>query len=144
MPRLARMASLLAVAAGLALGVFILFGPTGTICSLGPIGLEQPTATFSPANCHSTNLVTVQRDSLFPAPLLFIAAWALAPLLAFAGVRMRFRGQAFGLVLVLLAFLVEASSFISMGGGFLFALYVSPFLFIALLASLRARPAVAP
>src|SRR5437899_10585754 len=79
MNRMARTLSFLALGIGIAYGIFILFGPTYTICSSGSIGRNQ---TPGPTICRSESLVVAQRDSLFPAPLLWIVMWSLAPVLA--------------------------------------------------------------
>jgi len=80
--------------------------------------------------CETANLVTVQRDQLFPAPLLWIAGWSLAPALAVIGTRSG--SKAFALGMTSLAFAIDAMSIISMGGGFVFALFVSPMLLLTL------------
>ena len=132
MSRAARTISLLALAASLTLGTWTLFGPTYSYCrtSLSP---GSPART----ECGTSNLVTVQADHLFPAPLLFIAAWALAPALAVIGTRSGSRGVA--LAYTGLALAIDASSFISMGGGFVFALLVAPLLLATLVLIAMAR-----
>lgn len=101
MSRSARFAALLALAAGLALGV-----------------------------AFTVSVVSTQPERLFPAPLLWIAAWSLAPALAVIGTRSASRMVALGLTMV--AFLVEASSFMSMGGGFVYLIVVAPLLLLSL------------
>src|SRR5207249_10191764 len=104
MNRRARTVSFLAVGIGIAYGIFILFGPTSTICSSGSIG---PNQTPGPTICHSESLVVAQRDNLFPAPLLWILMWSLAPVLAVAGVRFREVGTSGGSLLFGVAVLVD-------------------------------------
>jgi len=137
MNRRARTVSFLAVGIGIAYGIFILFGPTSTICSSGSIG---PNQTPGPTICHSESLVVAQRDNLFPAPLLWILMWSLAPVLAVAGVRFREDGTPGGSWLIGLALFVDLTGIISMGGGFVYALVVAPLLLITLLASFGIRP----
>jgi len=135
--RTARTLSFLALAGGITLGLVILFGPTYTICSSGSIG---PNQTPGPTVCHSEGLVVTQRDSLFPAPLLWILMWSLAPLLAVVGVRFREDGTAEGSWLIGLALFMDLTGIISMGGGFVYALVVAPLLLITLIASFGIRP----
>src|SRR3989454_5275235 len=130
---IARRVSFLALGIGIAYGIFILFGPTYTICSSGSIG---PNQTPGPTVRHSENLVVVQRDSLFPAPLLWILMWSLAPVLAIVGVRFREDGTAEGSWLIGLALFMDLTGIISMGGGFVYTLIVAPLLLITLVASL--------
>jgi hypothetical protein len=69
--------------------------------------------------------------------LWFLGVWTLAPLAAFfATTRVRSNGLAFAVVAV--AFIVELTSIISMGGGFVYALLCGPLLAIALGALLVA------
>jgi hypothetical protein len=135
--RIARTVSFLALGIGIAYGIFILFGPTYTICSSGSIG---PNQTPGPTTCHSESLVVTQRESLFPAPLLWILIWSLAPVLAIVGVRFRADGTAGGSWLIGLAFLMDLTGIISMGGGFVYALVVAPLLLITLIASFGIHP----
>ena len=75
-------------------------------------------------------LVGLQPEHLFPAPMIFVAAWSLAPALAVIGTRSGSRGRALGLTA--LAFAIEATSIISLGGGLIYALFVAPLLLITL------------
>ncbi len=125
--RFARAASWLALAIALGYGLFFVFGPTYAYCTLGPV---RPGETTPPQRCGSASFLEAQGDHLFPA-LAFIAAWSLAPILAVVGVRL---GRWAALVLIAFAFLVEASSIISLGGGFFYAILVAPLLLIALVA----------
>ena len=75
-------------------------------------------------------LVGLQPEQLFPAPMVFVAAWSLAPALAVIGTRSGNRGIA--LSLTGLAFAIEAISIISLGGGLIYALFVAPLLLITL------------
>jgi len=136
--RTARIASFLALVVGIALGVFILFGPTYYGCSTSAVA---PGFTPGPQTCHSASLVEVQgADHLFPAPLLWIMLWALAPALAVIGTWFGSRRSATALISA--AILGDMTAIISFG-GFLFAIVLVPLLLIALVATRRA-PVGAP
>ena len=75
-------------------------------------------------------LVGLQPQHLFPAPMVFIAAWSLAPALAVIGTRSGSRGMALSLTALALA--IEAISITSLGGGLIYALFVAPLLLITL------------
>jgi hypothetical protein len=75
-------------------------------------------------------LVGLQPEHLFPAPMVFIAAWSLAPALSVIGTRSGSRGMALGLTGI--AFAIEAMSIISLGGGLIYALFVAPLLLFTL------------
>jgi hypothetical protein len=124
--RVARLASVLALAFALTYGAYFVFGPTYSYCTIEARPGEPP----PPQRCGTASLLEVQRDSLFPA-LGFIAAWSLAPALAVAGTRMR---RWPGLALVAVALLVDASGIVSMGGGFWYALVAAPLLLVAFVA----------
>jgi hypothetical protein len=89
-------------------------------------------------------LVGLQPQHLFPAPMVFIAVWSLAPALAVIGTRSGSRGMALGLTA--LAFAIEASSITSLGGGLIYALFVAPLLLITLIliATRRADSVTVP
>jgi hypothetical protein len=89
-------------------------------------------------------LVALQPQHLFPAPMVFIAAWSLAPALAVIGTRSGSRATA--LWLTGIAFAIEAISITSLGGGLIYALFVAPLLLITLVrvATRRADSAAAP
>ena len=109
---IARTAALITAALGVVTGAFVLFGPTYTRCSLGSIGqtgIGQPVQTLTPAHCDTMSLV--QAQSVWPMPLLVLALWSLAPLLAVLGV---WSGR---LWLVAIALVLELSSIISFGAG---------------------------
>ncbi len=130
MSRAARFTPVLALLLGVTLGVWILFGPTYTSCSLTTIPGQSDTE-----ECHSENLIAAQGGDLFPAPLLWIATWSLAPVLAVVGTRTGSRSSA--LVLTGVAFAIDATSIISMGGGFVYALGVAPLLLLTLVLIAR-------
>jgi hypothetical protein len=89
-------------------------------------------------------LVALQPQQLFPAPMVFIVTWSLAPALAVIGTRSGSRGMALGLTG--LAFAIEAFSIISLGGGLIYALFVAPLLLLTLvrIATRRAYSRAAP
>jgi len=89
-------------------------------------------------------LIRLQPNDLFPAPMVFIAAWSLAPLLAVIGTRSGLRNRALSLTGI--AFAIEAFSIISLGGGLIYALFVAPLLLLTLvlIASRRADSRTAP
>ena len=130
--RIARIASLLALAAGVILGWGILFGPFFYGCTTTAVA---PGQTPAPQICRGSSLIEVQGTDLFPAPLVWILTWSLAPLLAAIGVWLSARPRVW---LIILALLMELTGIISLGGGILFALVLEPLLLITLVASLRA------
>ena len=69
--------------------------------------------------------------------LPILTAWALAPYLAVFGTRLRSQPAAAGVVALALA--IELSSYISMGGGFVYALLCGPLLLVTLLATATSR-----
>jgi len=142
--RMARLCAVLACAAALVYAIAFLIGPTYTTCASGTIGSDQSFATFSSANCRSANFFEANGGGPLGAqqlvrPLFFITLWTVAPFVALLGVALRARGQLFGIGLVLVGFLVDASSVISMGGGFVFALLCGPLLLGSFVATLAMR-----
>ena len=138
MVRLARFASTLAAALGIAIGLFMLFGPTYTGCS---IQMSAPTApgaiaTQGPLVCGTKSLVEVQ--PVWPMPLLAILVWSLAPTVALVGVRRALAGRGPGLALVVIALVVECTVVISFGAA---PLYVPFVLFPLVLSAELARRA---
>jgi hypothetical protein len=69
--------------------------------------------------------------------LPFLTAWTLAPYLAVYGTGLRSWPVAVGIVALALA--IELSSYISMGGGFVYALLCGPLLLVALVATATSR-----
>lgn len=132
--RVARIASLLALAAGVILGWGILFGPFFYGCTTTAVAPGQSPA---PQVCRGSSLIEIQGNDLFPAPLLWIVMWSLAPLLAVIGVWLSSIPRVW---LVTLALLMELTGIMSLGGGILFALVIEPLLLVTLVSSLRARP----
>lgn len=116
--RVAWLAAVLAALLALALGAVILFfsGPPG------------PPET----------------RPLFPLPFVPVAVWSLVPLAAPFAVRARSRGSLRAPGLIALAMGIEATSIVSLGGAFLFALFVAPVLLLALVTTLAIEPASGP
>lgn len=83
--------------------------------------------------------VAITRDSadllLFPVPILPLAVWSLAPAVAPFAVRARVRGSRRAPGLIALAMCIEATSIVSQGGGFLYALFVAPILLLAFMTA---------
>jgi hypothetical protein len=131
--RIARVSSLLSLAAGIILGWGILFGPFFYGCTSTAVA---PGQTPAPQICRGSSLIEVQGNDLFPAPLLWILMWSLAPVLAVIGVWLSALPRIW---LMVVAMLMELTGIISLGGGFIFTLVIEPLLLIALVASLRAR-----
>ena len=79
---LARLASAISAALGLAVTAYVLYGPTVTRCSFGTIGssgVGQPVQTLEPARCDTLSLVASQ--PIWPMPALALAFWTIVPLL---------------------------------------------------------------
>ena len=131
--RIARLASVLSLAAGVILGWGLLFGPFFYGCTTSAVA---PGEAQAPQICRGSSLIEVQGSDLFPAPLLWIAMWSLAPALGVIGVRLSARPR---VSLIVLAVLMELTGIISLGGGILFALVIERLLLIPLVASLRAN-----
>ncbi len=136
--RVARRAALLACAAAVAYLLIFLFGPVYTRCEIPAIG---PGTTPGPGTCTSEGWLAMtlsQAGPFDPRPLFFLGAWTVAPFVALAGTRLPPSYRAIGLALVLAGFLIDATSIISMGGGFVYALLCGPLLLIAFVSMLVA------
>lgn len=119
----ARIASVASAASGIAVGLYVLFGPTYTRCSFGRIGqsgIGQPVVTLEPARCETVGMVVAQ--PVWPLPLLALAFWSLVPLIAVAGAWQGRRS------IVLASVLLEMSAIISFGA----APYYLPFVAVPL------------
>src|SRR5438445_12845574 len=111
--RMARIASVLALGTGVILGWGILFGPFFYGCTSTAVAPDQ---TPAPQVCRGSSVIEVQGSDLFPAPLLWILMWSLAPLLAVIGVWLSRRPR---IRLIALALLMELTGVISLGRGFI-------------------------
>ena len=87
----------------------------------------------------TTFLVAITFDGHvdLPRALPFLGPWTLAPYLAVLGTRLRSRPVAVAVVAI--ALVIDLSSYISMGGGFVYALVCGPLLLVALVATITAR-----
>jgi hypothetical protein len=121
---------------GVAVSLFILFGPTVTECvvasgAAGDVGVT---------GCTTTSLVRSQ--PIWPMPLLAIVVWGLAPSLALAGVAtLTRRGR--GLALVYLAVGVELTAVISVAAVLFVPLVLLPLLATAIMATTSTRKTAA-
>ena len=68
-----------------------------------------------------------------PRAIPFLALWTAAPYAAILGTRLSSRDAAIAVVAV--ALVLELSSYISMGGGFVYALVCGPLLLVSLVAT---------
>jgi hypothetical protein len=102
----------------------------------------RPAATFAAVlACVAATVILIAitlAGHIDPARAVpFFALWTAAPFVAAVGTRLRSRGSA--LTLVLLGLIAEITSYISMGGGFVYALVCGPLLLIALVATAGRR-----
>lgn len=134
--RTATLAAVLACAAAVAYLAYFLFGPVYTRCSL----TTYPSGP-GPSACSSIGWLELTLSDTSPIrdfrALWFLGAWTAAPFVALVATRLRSRGAAISLVAF--AVLVELSSIISMGGGFVYAILCGPLLIIALVATATSR-----
>jgi hypothetical protein len=137
---IARVASVVTAAIGIAVGGYVLFGATVERCSfatIGQTGIGQPVQTLEPARCETLSLV--QSQPVWPMPFLAITVWSLVPLLAVVGA---WRGRS---SFVLVALLVECTAIASFAVGGYYVLYVAvPLLVVWVLTRLPARAHRAP
>jgi hypothetical protein len=134
---LARLASVISAALGVAVTAYVLYGPTVTRCSFGTIGssgIGQPVVTLEPARCDTLSLVASQ--PIWPMPALALAFWAIIPLLGVAGAWRRSPG------LVLAAGLLELTAIISFVVGPYYLLMVTPALALTWILTALARRGV--
>jgi hypothetical protein len=134
--RLARLTATLASAAAAAYLLFFLFGPVYTRCGLPLVAPGQPSG---PGECRAIGWFEQEFGSQHAGPIdvrpiVFLSLWTLAPFLALIGTRLPAASRGFGIVLVLVAFVVDASSIVSMGGGFVYAVLCGPLLIITFAA----------
>ncbi|OLC52747.1 MAG: hypothetical protein AUH85_16150 [Chloroflexi bacterium 13_1_40CM_4_68_4] len=127
--RVARVATRLAFAVSVTYGIWFVFLPSFTSCTGGAVRPDAPTPILG---CAGASFFEAQRGNLFPA-IAFLAVWTMAPLLAVFGTWPPRRN----VVLIALALLIELSSVISLGGGFLYALTAGPLLLVALVAAIH-------
>lgn len=136
--RVARLTSLAALVAGIGVGVYTFYGPTGMTCrsqsSATARGDVVVTSGPAPMECRTTRLVDSGGSG---RALAFLAIWSLAPALAFAG---SFGPQPLAVVLASIAFVIELLSIIgAMSVGFLYFLVVVPLTGLALFTAVMPR-----
>jgi hypothetical protein len=128
----ALVAALFTTGLGIAVGLFVLLAPTQVRC-------ELPALQPGSGSCVRVNIFD-GGESIWPLPIIPIAAWSLAPALSLFGV-LRILRRKRGFPVVLIALLVEATAIISFVVGPMFLLYVFvPLAVTTLLASLAAAP----
>lgn len=119
------------------IGALFLFAPIQGYCTQTAIAFATPTAPGAtpgppvaapptpPPVCGTDALW--QHQAIFPMPFFAVLVWSLGPVIAYAGVRMRVRGQRdAGTALMLLGTFVAFTSIISFGAG----PYFLPFVFL--------------
>ena len=137
--RAARLLALAALVAGIGVGAYTYYGPTGMQCSVTTsIGTDRsgspgPPVT-APQECRTTRMADSDRSG---SALLFLAVWSLAPALALIG---SFGPQPASVTLASVAFLIELLSIIgAMSIGFLYSFIVLPLTGLALFAAVMPR-----
>jgi hypothetical protein len=136
--RVARSVSLAALVAGIGVGLFTYYGPTGMACQVSTSvtvrGDAVTTPTPAPMECRPTRLADSDQTG---RALAFLAVWSLAPGLAFAG---SFGPQRLAVTLASVAFVVELLSILgAMSVGFLYFLLVMPLTGLALFTAAMPR-----
>lgn len=115
-----RATSILSAALGLAVFVYVLFGPTATRCffpEIGQTGVGQPVVTLKPGFCETVRLIDSQ--PVWPMPLVALLFWSVVPVLAVVGA---WRAAP---SLVLIAVFLELTAVISFGVGLYYLLFVA-------------------
>lgn len=136
--RAARLASLVALVAGIGVGLYTFYGPTGMMCRVSTSATVRSdvviTSSPAPMECQTTRLADGGQSG---RALAFLAVWSLAPGLAFAG---SFGPQRLAVTLASIAFVIELLSIIgAMSIGFLYFLLVLPLTGLALFTSAMPR-----
>jgi hypothetical protein len=136
--RAARLASLAALVAGIGVGLYTYYGPTGMRCSVSTSATVRGDVVITPSpapmECQTTRLADGDQGG---RALAFLAVWSLAPGLAFAG---SFGPQRLAVTLASVAFAIELLSIIgAMSVGFLYFLVVVPLTGLALFTSAMPR-----
>ena len=137
----AERASFVSAVIGPVIGALFLFAPVQGYCSTTTSAFATPIppgatpgppviATAGPTICGNEALW--QHQDIFPMPFLAVLVWSLAPVIAYAGVRLRVRGdRGLGAALMALGTFVAFTSIISFGAG----PYFLPFVFIPTLVT---------
>lgn len=135
--RVARLTALAALVAGIGVGLYTYYGPTGVMCSVrsGAIGGGQTqTAPPPQEECRTTTLAETDRGGL---GFTLLSVWSLAPGLALAG---SFGPKKVGVALASVAFAMELVTFLAaMSVGFLYFFIVMPLTGVALVAAIARR-----
>lgn len=131
--RIARIASGIAAALGIVVGLGFLFGPLYGGCSVTATSTSPGViATLGPQVCTGSGIVAMQ--PVWPMPLLAILAWSLAPSLVLVGALRTPVSRGF----VLAGVLLEATVLISFGAAPIFVPLVLLPTTIAVVLTLRA------
>jgi hypothetical protein len=128
---IARVASILAVLAGIVAGIFLVFGPTYTGCRSPTIYATGE--VIGTETCRTASMWELQGFSGFPAAYGFILLWSLAPLLSLIAAWLVTHGPE-RIILASLALAIDASVLISFGAAPLYLPLVLPLVFITWLA----------
>ena len=116
---------------GPVVGALFLFAPIQGYCMssvtatpVPPGSTPGPLATAGPPTCGTEALW--QAQPIFPMPFLAIALWSFAPLLVYAGARMRARrSESSGTLLMVIGLIVVFTSIISFGAAPFFVPFVA-------------------
>ena len=136
--RAARLLALAALAAGIGVGAYTYYGPTGIMCTSSGSVVVRGGASAVPTTvrqeCHPTRMADSDPDR---RALALIAFWSLAPALALLG---SFAAQPIAVTLASVAFVIELLSFIGvMSVGLFFFMIVLPLTGLALFAAVMPR-----
>jgi hypothetical protein len=134
--RLPELAAFVVAVLGIAMG--LLFAPIqGGCMTTATSTVPGQIATPGPTVCTNESLVA--RQSIWPLPFLAVAAWSVAPLISYVGVRRKMAGERSAIALIIFALVLEASVLISFGAAPLFAPFVLLPLVISTALALSAR-----
>ena len=134
----AKLIALIALIAGIGVGLYTFYGQTGTVCrataTLTAGGQAVVTPAPAPMECHATRLADRGQG---PLAVAFLAVWSLAPALALAG---SFGSHKLAVMLASVAFVIEFLAIVgSMSVGFLYFFLVMPLTGLALLTAVMPR-----
>ena len=136
--RLPERAAFVAAVLGVTMGLLFLFAPIHRGCmTTATSTVPGQVATPGPTVCSNESLV--QRQPVWPLPLLAVVVWSAAPLIGYVGVRRRMAGQSGGTALLIAGLVLEATVLISFGAAPFFAPFVLLPLVISTALALSAR-----
>ena len=136
--RLPERAAFVSAVLGVTMGLLFLFAPIhGGCMTTATSTVPGQIATPGPTVC--TNESLVQRQPIWPLPLLAIVVWSVAPLIGYIGVRRRMAGHSGGTALIVLGLVLEATVLVSFGAAPFFAPFVLLPLVISTALALSAR-----